>query len=320
MSLVRLRTLLSRRRHTPRAPKHGERGFGLVESLVSVGIAATGLMAVAGLLAAGAGMQRNSRDGGRAGMAAMQQLEVLRMLPSTDARVHAVVRPQVDPRTRDRDARDERVDKRLLLADESEDCAVVIRVGVDVEHVRRRRERGADRVDHAPVPPLREVRHGFERQRHPAYSRRPARARTPRTMTIRKSSYRSLASLQQDTARCRACAEAGFPLESLPVRAPGAGQRAYLFGQAPGVVEGEERLPWRGRAGRTLRRWLELEEDEFYATFYCASVTRCYPGRAASGRGDRTPTPREQELCSFWRDWELELLRPRTSSDVPTAP
>ncbi|MFZ0342271.1 MAG: uracil-DNA glycosylase family protein, partial [Gaiellaceae bacterium] len=98
---------------------------------------------------------------------------------------------------------------------------------------------------------------------------------------------------------------------SLPVRAPGAQQRAYMFGQAPGVVEGKERLPWRGRAGRTLRRWLELEEDEFYATFYCASVTRCYPGRAASGRGDRTPTPREQELCAFWRDRELELLRPR---------
>ena len=130
-------------------------------------------------------------------------------------------------------------------------------------------------------------------------------------MTARKSSYRSLASLKRDLGRCRACVEAGYPLESLPVRAPGADQRAYLFGQAPGVVEGEERLPWRGRAGRTLRRWLELDEDDFYATFYCASVTRCYPGRAASGRGDRTPTPREQELCSFWREWELELLRPR---------
>jgi uracil-DNA glycosylase len=40
-------------------------------------------------------------------------------------------------------------------------------------------------------------------------------------------------------------------------------------------------------------------------------VTRCYPGKAPSGRGDRTPTPREQELCSFWRDRELELLQPR---------
>ena len=42
------------------------------------------------------------------------------------------------------------------------------------------------------------------------------------------------------------------------------GQRAYMYGQAPGIVEGEERRPWRGRAGKTLRRWLELEEDEFY--------------------------------------------------------
>ena len=89
------------------------------------------------------------------------------------------------------------------------------------------------------------------------------------------------------------------------------GQRAYMFGQAPGIVEGVERRPWRGRAGRTLRRWLDLDEDEFYATFYCASVTRCFPGKAPSGRGDRTPTPREQELCSFWRDWELRLLQPR---------
>jgi uracil-DNA glycosylase family 4 len=130
-------------------------------------------------------------------------------------------------------------------------------------------------------------------------------------VTVRKSSYRSLQSLQSDNACCRACVEAGFPLESWPVRAPYAGQRAYMFGQAPGVVEGEERRPWRGRAGRTLRRWLQLEEDEFYATFYCASVTRCYPGKAPSGRGDRTPAPQEQELCSFWREWELRLIRPR---------
>ena len=129
-------------------------------------------------------------------------------------------------------------------------------------------------------------------------------------MTVRRRTYRSLTSLQRDTAVCRACVEAGYPLESWPVRAPLARQRAYLLGQAPGIVEGEERLPWRGRAGATLRRWLELEGDELYARFYCASVTRCYPGRPMSGRGDRAPTPRERELCRFWREWELELLRP----------
>ncbi len=129
-------------------------------------------------------------------------------------------------------------------------------------------------------------------------------------MTQRRSRYRSISSLQRDNRVCRACTEEGFPLESLPVVQPYEGQRAFMFGQAPGIVEGEERRPWRGRAGRTLRRWLELDEDEFYATFYCASVTRCYPGKAPTGRGDRTPAPREQKLCAFWREWELRLIEP----------
>ena len=129
-------------------------------------------------------------------------------------------------------------------------------------------------------------------------------------MTRRRSSYRSLQSLQRDNRVCRACVEAGFPLESLPVVLPYSGQRAYILGQAPGIQEGVERRPWRGRAGKTLRRWLELEEPDFYRTFYCASITRCYPGRAPAGRGDRTPKPREQELCAFWREWEFALMRP----------
>jgi uracil-DNA glycosylase len=130
-------------------------------------------------------------------------------------------------------------------------------------------------------------------------------------VTRRRSAYRSIASLQRDNRVCRACIEAGYRLESLPVVQPYTGQRAYIHGQAPGALEGEQRLPWRGRAGRTLRRWLEMDEDEFYDTFYCASVTRCYPGKSPSGAGDRTPTTREQELCAFWREWELRLMRPQ---------
>jgi uracil-DNA glycosylase family 4 len=124
------------------------------------------------------------------------------------------------------------------------------------------------------------------------------------------TAYRSLAALQRDLARCRLCVGAGFSLESWPVVEPAAGQRAFLLGQAPGVVEGTEGRPWRGRAGAALRRWLRLDEDEFYATFYCAAVTRCYPGRAAAGRGDRLPTPAERELCSRWLEHELRLLDP----------
>jgi uracil-DNA glycosylase len=109
---------------------------------------------------------------------------------------------------------------------------------------------------------------------------------------------------------CRACAEAGYPLESLPVLEGRPGQRALIVGQAPGIIEGAERRPWRGRAGRTLRAWLDLDEAAFYETFYCVSVTRCYPGKHPSGRGDRPATLAEMDLCAFWLTWELRLLRP----------
>lgn len=124
------------------------------------------------------------------------------------------------------------------------------------------------------------------------------------------SGARSLAALQRRNAACRRCLEAGFPIDPRPVFAGRAGQRAYLYGLAPGRVEAETGLPWQGRAGRTLRRWLRLEEDEFFTLFYCASVTRCFPGPSPAGRGDRRASPAEEALCAPWREDELRLLRP----------
>ena len=134
-------------------------------------------------------------------------------------------------------------------------------------------------------------------------------ARSTQTRPGGHAPYRSIASLQRDLATCRRCRDAGYAIESPPVVQGAAGRRAYLYGQAPGIVEGSAGAPWQGRAGRLLRRWLELDELTFDATFYCASVTRCYPGRV-SNRGDRTPTAEERHLCASWRTEELRLLRP----------
>jgi uracil-DNA glycosylase len=54
-----------------------------------------------------------------------------------------------------------------------------------------------------------------------------------------------------------------------------------------------------------------MDEERFYATFYLAAVTRCYPGKPPSGRGDRPATPEERKLCAFWQEWELRLLQPK---------
>ncbi len=104
--------------------------------------------------------------------------------------------------------------------------------------------------------------------------------------------------------------DGGFLEHAAPVFEGSAGRRAYLFGLAPGREEDADGRPWRGRAGRTLRGWLRLDDETFRRTFYCASVTRCFPGKAATGRGDRAATPAEQALCAFWQEEELRLLQP----------
>ncbi len=124
------------------------------------------------------------------------------------------------------------------------------------------------------------------------------------------SGYRTIASLQRDNARCRRCLEGGYPIDPRPIFRGRDGQRAYLFGLAPGRVEADSGLPWQGRAGRTLRRWLRLDEEAFFEAFYCASVTRCFPGPSASGRGDRHATAAERAFCASWHAEELRLIRP----------
>jgi uracil-DNA glycosylase len=87
-----------------------------------------------------------------------------------------------------------------------------------------------------------------------------------------------------------------------------------IVGQAPGKVEASGGKPFAGRAGRTLFRWLEragIDEDTARTRIYIAAVTRCYPGLSESGRGDRVPSPDEQQACASWLIDELRIIRPR---------
>src|SRR5207249_10336401 len=96
-----------------------------------------------------------------------------------------------------------------------------------------------------------------------------------------------------------------------PVVAGDINDRVMIVGQAPGVVEVVTRTPFSGRAGAELRRWLAragIGEDHLP---YRTAITKCFPGKAATGAGDRRPSPPEIALCAPWLDAELSLMRPR---------
>ncbi|HEY7394837.1 MAG TPA: uracil-DNA glycosylase family protein [Gemmatimonadaceae bacterium] len=112
-------------------------------------------------------------------------------------------------------------------------------------------------------------------------------------------------------AACRACK---LSADVLPIVSCAVRPKAMLVGQAPGQVEAAGGKPFAGRAGKTLFRWLEragIDEETARHRIYIAAVTRCYPGPSPSGRGDRVPSPVEQDNCAVWLERELRLIRPR---------
>jgi uracil-DNA glycosylase len=98
-----------------------------------------------------------------------------------------------------------------------------------------------------------------------------------------------------------------------PVVSQAFNPRAMLVGQAPGKVEAEGGVPFSGRAGQTLFRWLAragIDEATAREIIYISAVTRCYPGAHPSGRGDRVPNRHEQASCADWLETELRIVKP----------
>jgi uracil-DNA glycosylase family 4 len=122
---------------------------------------------------------------------------------------------------------------------------------------------------------------------------------------------RAVVNLHARIRACTKCVEAGYLPSAFPIAAGKASDRVMIIGQAPGAVELTTGLPFSGRAGAELRRWLaEAGIDEAHLP-YRTSITKCFPGKAASGAGDRRPSPPEVALCAPWLDAELALVRPR---------
>jgi len=122
-----------------------------------------------------------------------------------------------------------------------------------------------------------------------------------------------LAALHARMRACRRCLEAGYPIVPGAVFSGPVTAAVMVVGQAPGVTEVQAGRPFNGPSGRRLFQWLAQagwEEDDFRATQYLTAVTRCYPGKAAGGKGDRVPTRAEQRLCAPFLERELALVRP----------
>ncbi|HKC81327.1 MAG TPA: uracil-DNA glycosylase family protein [Gemmatimonadaceae bacterium] len=136
--------------------------------------------------------------------------------------------------------------------------------------------------------------------------------RTGSARVSTRANRKSLA-LAEHRLALGACQRCALGPAIRPVVSRALNPRAMLVGQAPGQVESDGGVPFSGRAGKTLFRWLAragLDEETARALIYISAVTRCYPGPHPSGRGDRVPNRQQQSSCADWLESELRIIKP----------
>jgi uracil-DNA glycosylase family 4 len=120
----------------------------------------------------------------------------------------------------------------------------------------------------------------------------------------------SLARLHAEIGACRACVAAGYLPRAVPIVAGKASDRVMIIGQAPGAIELTTGVPFSGRAGDQMRRWLARAGIDEERMPYRTSITKCFPGKNPAGEGDRRPSRAEIALCARFLERELALVKP----------
>jgi uracil-DNA glycosylase len=119
---------------------------------------------------------------------------------------------------------------------------------------------------------------------------------------------------QSNMRKCLLCFEEGYQITPGAIFTGTQNAKIMIIGQAPGRTEVEAKRPFNAGSGRRLFQWLGeagWEESDFRRDQYMTAVTKCYPGKNVSGRGDRVPSKNEQMLCRPFLLQELKFVDPR---------
>jgi uracil-DNA glycosylase len=108
--------------------------------------------------------------------------------------------------------------------------------------------------------------------------------------------FPSTAWLKKEISHCKICAEK-LDHEPRPVVQFSDKSKILIVGQAPGRRVHESGVPWNDKSGDRLRKWLGVNEQQFYDpdSFALLPMGFCYPGKGASG--DKPPRP---ECAPLW--------------------
>ena len=113
-----------------------------------------------------------------------------------------------------------------------------------------------------------------------------------------------LQTLQQE---CLACQRCGLcQTRTNVVFGQGVPNAEVLFvGEGPGASEDEQGLPFVGRSGQLLDKYLFAIDLDRSKNCYIANIVKCRPPQ------NRDPLPTESEACMPWLREQFKLLQPK---------
>ena len=91
-------------------------------------------------------------------------------------------------------------------------------------------------------------------------------------------------------------------------KVPGQGDihaRLMFIGEGPGAQEDEQGLPFVGRSGQLLDRYLYAIDLDRSKNIYIANIVKCRPPQ------NRDPLPEESSACMPWLEEQIRLIDPK---------
>jgi len=114
----------------------------------------------------------------------------------------------------------------------------------------------------------------------------------------------SLAEVQREVAACVRCAELAKTRTQTVFGVGNPRARLAFLGEAPGVDEDRQGVPFVGRAGQLLTDIIEKGMRIKRSDDYILNILRCRPP------GNRNPLPQEAANCREYLDRQLAIIRP----------
>lgn len=89
--------------------------------------------------------------------------------------------------------------------------------------------------------------------------------------------------------------------------------KIVLIGEAPGADEDKEGIPFFGRAGKLLNKYLEEAGINRQKDLYIINTLKCRPFLELDNgkRKDRRPTKAEKEACRYFLIEQISIINPK---------